>query len=168
MGVPGFFLWLCVKAKKLKCIDDIILQRLIEGDLEEDIIKRKDIDWFLIDANCAIHPTCFKVLKEIEGDINNSKLEGKMINAVIEYFEHLINYVSPVKGVLLSIDGVAPAAKIKQQRYRRFKSIYDRDLENRIRQKHNKEEKKHWNNSAITPGTEFMERLHNKINSWIR
>jgi 5'-3' exoribonuclease 2 len=157
MGVPGFFLWLCKKAKTLKCIDDIILNK-----------PKDDIDWFLIDANCLIHPICFKVLAEESEDISKDKLEGKMINAVIEYTEKLISHVSPKKGVFFAIDGVAPVAKIKQQRYRRFKSIYDRNLENNIRKKHGKDKKKYWNNSAVTPGTEFMERLHHKLVHWFK
>lgn len=174
MGVPGFFLWLSKKAKSLKCIDDLIMKRIIdakkvsEGSDPEDLKSRKEIDWFLIDTNCLIHPVCFKVLAENEEDISNSRLEDKMMNAVIEYTEKLIQFVSPTKGVYLAIDGVAPVAKIKQQRYRRFTSVYMRILESNIRKKHNKDKKRFWNNSAVTPGTEFMERLHHKIMNWLK
>ena len=174
MGVPGFFLWLSKKAKTLKCKDDLIMKRIIDvkkvsdGADPEDIKSRKEIDWFLIDTNCLIHPVCFKILAEANDDISNSKLEDKMMNAVIEYTEKLIEFVSPTIGVYLAIDGVAPVAKIKQQRYRRFSSVYMRNLESSIRKKHGKEKRRFWNNSAVTPGTEFMERLHHKIINWLK
>lgn len=174
MGVPGFFLWLSKKAKTLKCKDDLIMKKIIDtkkvsdGADPEDITSRKEIDWFLIDTNCLIHPVCFKILAETNEDISNNKLEDKMMNAVIEYTEKLIEFVSPTKGVYLAIDGVAPVAKIKQQRYRRFTSVYMRNLESNIRKKHDKEKRRFWNNSAVTPGTEFMERLHHKIINWLK
>jgi 5'-3' exonuclease len=90
-------------------------------------------------------------------------LENKMINASIKYIERIIDYSKPKKGVYIAIDGVAPLAKVKQQRYRRFKSVQDKVLFDNIKRKHNKEIKKKWNNSAITPGTIFMEKLHFKI-----
>ena len=46
---------------------------------------------------------------------------------------------------------------------RRFKSVHDRELFNNIKRKHNKEIGNFWNNSAITPGTVFMEKLKFKI-----
>ena len=91
-----------------------------------------------------------------------------MINAVLEYIDKLIEYADPKKGVYLAIDGVAPVAKIKQQRYRRFKSVHDKILFDNIRLKHNKDVHKSWNNSAITPGTVFMEKLHHRILNWAK
>ena len=85
---------------------------------------------------------------------------------VMEYIEKLINHVKPKKGVYIAIDGVAPAAKMKQQRSRRFKSVADRKLYDTIRKKHDKEIPLFWNNFAISPGTNFMKRLHNHINEW--
>ena len=70
------------------------------------------------------------------------------------------------KGVYIAIDGVAPVAKIKQQRSRRFKSIHDRDLYNNIRKKHGKEIPFFWTNSCITPGTTFMRQLNKIIIDW--
>ena len=138
-------------------------------DYENNYQKyRKDIDWFLVDTNCLIHPVCFKVLAETDEDLSNNRLEDKMMNAVIEYLEKLIEFVSPRKGIYIAIDGVAPVAKIKQQRTRRFTSVYMRKLESNIRRKHNKESRRFWNNSAVTPGTEFMERLHHKIMGWLK
>ncbi len=161
MGVPGFFLWLWKKYKKTNFV-------FSKGKIDDEILLEKinSIDYLLIDANCLIHPTCFKVLAENPNYTNKNSLENKMINAVIEYIEKLISYADPKEGIYLAIDGVAPTAKIKQQRYRRFKSYHDRLMFDNIKEKHNKEVLKAWNNSAITPGTEFMEKLHYKILEW--
>jgi 5'-3' exonuclease len=161
MGVPGFFLWLMKNYKK----DGFIFQK--EKLLDTNIISEiESIDYFLIDTNCLIHPVCFKIVSENPDIIDNEQLEIKMINGVIDYLEKIINYVNPVKGVFIAIDGVAPIAKIKQQRSRRFKSIADKIMFDNIKKKHNKPIFNHWNTNAITPGTIFMEKLHKKLEDW--
>ena len=162
MGVPGFFLWLWKKYKK----NNFVFSKAGLSEDEELSNKINNIDYFLIDANCLIHPTCFKVLAENPDFTNQNSLENKMMNATLEYIDKLVDYVNPKKGIYLAIDGVAPAAKIKQQRTRRFKSVHDRVLFDNIKKKHNKPITNFWNNSAITPGTEFMEKLHYKILAW--
>lgn len=163
MGVPGFFLWLMKNYKK----DGFVFQK--DNINNNDVKKEIDsIDYFLIDANCLIHPVCFKTVASNPELTDISNLENKMINAVIEYLEWLIKYVNPQKGIYIAVDGVAPMAKIKQQRTRRFKSIADKNLWDNIKKKHSRPIGNYWNNNAVTPGTEFMEKLHNKILSWAK
>jgi 5'-3' exoribonuclease 2 len=153
MGVPGFFLWLMkTYNKKYKFISDNI-------DIK--------IDYLLIDTNCLIHPMCFKILHDNKLCNNIFLLENKMINAILEYMEYIINFVKP-NIIYIAIDGVAPLAKIKQQRSRRFKSISDKKIFDIIKKKHNIPINYFWNNSAITPGTIFMKKLHNKILEWAK
>ncbi len=188
MGVPGFFLWLMKNYKKegfvfnkskllltdikllkknKKLSDEELIKVQKQNDYTQSLLNQvNSIDWFLIDANCLIHPVCFKVVAENPDLTDNDKLENKMMNAVLEYLEKIINYVNPSKGIYLAIDGVAPVAKIKQQRSRRFKSVADKVMWDNIKKKHNKPLTQHWNNNAITPGTEFMIKLHNKIITW--
>ena len=155
MGVPGFFAWLLKKYKK----SNFILKRSDVGSL----------DYLLIDMNCMIHPVCFETLAQNKIDVdkvNMEKLEAKMRNNVIAYLENTISQASPTKGIYIAIDGVAPVAKMKQQRLRRYKSVSDKALYDKIRAKHNKPNPLHWNNSAITPGTEFMHLLTLKLEDW--
>lgn len=164
MGVPGFFLWLWKNYKKTHFVFN---KSELDGITDKLLLNQiNNLDYLLIDANCLIHPVCFKVLADNPTLTNMDKLESKMRIASIEYIEKLINHTQPKKGVYLAIDGVAPIAKIKQQRSRRFKSVSDRDLWNNIRKKHEKPIPFFWNNSAITPGTEFMIKLHHKIQQW--
>lgn len=150
MGVPGFFKWLLVKYKN------------------RDFIKNKyeincKLDSLLIDTNCLLHPQCFKILNDNPHLDDHEKLEDKMIKQCIKYLDEVIYFINPSKEVYIAIDGVAPVAKMKQQRQRRYKSVNDKALFDNIKKKHNKEITTYWNNSAITPGTKFMKKLTNRI-----
>ena len=91
-----------------------------------------------------------------------------MYIAIIEYMEKLIDLVDPKIAIYVAIDGVAPCAKIKQQRMRRFKSVADKILDDKIRKKHNKDIEPYWNTNAITPGTNFMEKLDERLIKWAK
>ena len=150
MGVPGFFKWLLVKYRN------------------RDFIKNKyeinhELDSLLIDTNCLLHPQCFKILNDNPHSNDHDKLEDKMIKQCIKYLDEVINFINPTKEVYIAIDGVAPVAKMKQQRQRRYKSVNDKILFDNIKKKHDKEITTYWNNSAITPGTKFMKKLTNRI-----
>jgi len=193
MGVPGFFLWLMknykkegfvfqkeklnltdinqlIKLKEKKKVSDEQIQKAIKSNefVEPLLSDINSIDYFLIDANCLVHPVCFKTVADNPDLKDNEKLEHKMLNNVCEYLDKIINYVNPKKGVYLAIDGVAPVAKIKQQRSRRFKSVADKCLWDNIKNKHNKPIGNYWNNNAVTPGTLFMEKLHIKLLNWAK
>lgn len=167
MGVPGFFLWLWKKYR-----DNMFV--FTKGDLDEnETLKEKykaiyNIDEFLIDANCLIHPQCYKVLAENKNWSNLDKLEKLMLDQVIKYIDHIIKFVNPKKAIYIAVDGVAPVAKIKQQRSRRFKSIKDKTLFDNIKKKHNRPIDNHWNNSSITPGSLFIQHITSKIINHIK
>lgn len=166
MGVPGFFIWLVKKYKGDKFSEKQSFgKQFIKTDI--DVTK----DWLMFDTNCLLHPMCFKVLAEFNSKSKKSvkfdDLEKKMIKKCLEYIEEIIDFVNP-KNVFIAIDGVAPSAKMKQQRYRRYKSIYDKKLRDKLRKKYKKEDEIFWNNSAISPGTKFMKKLHVSIEKWVK
>lgn len=94
-----------------------------------------------------------------------------MFNAVFEYTDLLVTIIKPQKLIYFAIDGVAPRAKMNQQRSRRFRAALE------ATDKIEKEEEllKEWrakglkvpeiskergfDSNVITPGTKFMERL---------
>jgi len=167
MGVPGFFASLYRKYSHTKFVFsklDLVVEKLSTkfNNVKYDM---SSISELYLDTNCLIHPVCFKVFNENQSlsITNPQKLEEKMIKEVIIYIEKLIIHVNPSTLVYIAIDGVAPMAKIKHQRIRRFKSILDNSIKEDIARKHNVEYIKPWNNSAITPGTEFMEKLTKAI-----
>jgi 5'-3' exonuclease len=148
MGVPYCFAWLKNK-KKIKLISN----------------KDETGDFYILyfDWNCLFHPECFKVLADNIDLTDNLTLEDKMFNQIIKYTNYVIRFVNPKKYVYFAVDGVAPLAKIRQQRQRRFgyANDYKKEIMNRYNIKYNS-----WSNVVITPGTDFMNRLHEKIKSY--
>jgi 5'-3' exonuclease len=139
MGVPGFFAWVMKRCKR-------------------NIMKSPNKPYCLyIDANCLIHPQCFKVLKD---NSDSPILEDLMIDRILKYLDYLEDYVKPTDYMYIAIDGVAPLAKMEQQRKRRFKSVQDTSSKDLIRIKYGVKLEGSWSNISISPGTKFMEKLH--------
>lgn len=153
MGVPGFFSWLLKNYQKNK-----IISHQIDGE----------VDTLYIDANCGFHPQCFKVLGHYKNSLPLEKLENKMIKRIINFLTYLIGFVNPKKEVYIAVDGVAPMAKINQQRKRRYKTVIDSVQRDEINGRYDKEVISVWNNTTITPGTRFMEKLHQKLIQFIK
>lgn len=146
MGVPYCFAWLR-KQKKIALLH--------KGN------EIGDFHILYFDWNCLLHPECFKVLFANIDLTDQKKLEDKMFKRIIAYTNYVIRFVSPKNYVYFAIDGVAPLAKIRQQRQRRFG--YAHDYRKEIMDKYGIKYNDSWSNVVITPGTEFMDRLHSRI-----
>jgi len=163
MGVPGFFAWILKHYKN----NDIIIP-------SNNLNKKVDI--LYLDANCLFHPQCFKILnnyKVKKKEINSQrklvgKLENMMMMRIINYIDFLLNKVKPTKQLYIAVDGVAPMAKMNQQRQRRYRSIDDNIIKNNIKKKHCVPVNDCWSNTVITPGTQFMEKLHKRLIKYIK
>lgn len=151
MGVPGFFAWLL----KNNIHNNIVLNNLNE------------IDNLYFDANCLFHPKCFDILKLYENEKNIEILEEIMIKRIIKYIKYIIEYVKPKELVYIAVDGVAPVAKINQQRKRRYKSVIDNNYNKELNKKYNIIKNDVWSNIVITPGTDFMIKLNKSLEDFI-
>jgi len=143
MGVPGFFVWLL----KNNVHNNIILNKLT------------DINNLYFDANCLFHPKCFDILKLYSQITDVDKLEELMIKRILEYIRYIIDYVKPSDNIFIAVDGVAPIAKINQQRKRRYKSVIDKEYNDYLNEKYKRDKNTFWSNIVITPGTKFMTKL---------
>ena len=83
-----------------------------------------------------------------------------IIGRVIAKIEEYIVLLAPDNLVYIAFDGVAPVAKLEQQRERRYKSWYQGNVMRSIQKKDTDDS---WNTTAITPGTVFMKELNTKI-----
>lgn len=147
MGVPGFFVWLM----KHNVHNNIILNKL------------DNIDNLYFDANCLFHPKCFDILKLHPSITDTYKLEELMIKRIIKYIKYIIDYVNPKNKIFIAVDGVAPIAKINQQRKRRYKSVIDKEYNEYLNNKYKMNKNTSWSNIVITPGTNFMIRLDKEL-----
>jgi 5'-3' exonuclease len=118
---------------------------------------------FALDLNCAIYHCVRKVQRRFPFNPDvQEKWEKDLIDTVIAYIKDINTIVNPSKTLYIGVDGVAPMAKIKQQRMRRFKSAIQAEEEARIKAEakgHVYVELPRWDTNAITPGTRFMEKL---------
>jgi 5'-3' exonuclease len=117
---------------------------------EHDLSKNASNLRVFFDYNSLIHPCAQEVLATLE-EVDDIELE--IIKHTITYTRYIIGILKP-KAVHLMIDGVAPRAKINQQRERRYKSMFLRTTECI------------WDSNRITPGTKFMERLTEGLQSF--
>ena len=107
---------------------------------------------------------------------NAAAYEAELLQRICDSIDACIAIMRPVSSVFIAFDGVAPVAKLNQQRERRYKSWYLGEMEAQRRRDHNaiaqkgarkggrvEPPKPAWNTSAITPGTKFMNALHDKL-----
>lgn len=95
--------------------------------------------------------------------------EEAMMISIFNYIEHLFGKIKPQKLFFMAIDGVAPRAKMNQQRARRFRTALDAE---KARDKAIKEgtvmpAEPAFDSNCITPGTEFMARLTQQLKYFI-
>eukprot|EP00188_Purpureofilum_apyrenoidigerum_P005351 Plantae.Rhodophyta-Purpureofilum_apyrenoidigerum.ctg6890.p1 GENE.Plantae.Rhodophyta-Purpureofilum_apyrenoidigerum.ctg6890~~Plantae.Rhodophyta-Purpureofilum_apyrenoidigerum.ctg6890.p1 ORF type:complete len:679 (+),score=115.02 Plantae.Rhodophyta-Purpureofilum_apyrenoidigerum.ctg6890:186-2222(+) len=148
MGIPKFYRWLSDRYP-------LINQRLDETH---------EFDNFYLDMNGIIHQCTHPNDDEVV--VNDL---DEMFRAIFKYTDRLYRIVRPQKLLYLAVDGVAPRAKMNQQRSRRFRSAKDneRTLAEAIAKGIEVPTDKPFDSNCITPGTQFMQELSRKFKSWI-
>lgn len=115
------------------------------------------------DFNCMIYHCARRQntpLPPYPGHDRKEEWEALLLDDIVKYVVKVWQMCGNPKEVFLGIDGVVPMAKIKQQRMRRFKSVWlaQKEKEEGIRDKNES-----WDTNCITPGTTFMNRLTLKL-----
>jgi 5'-3' exonuclease len=111
-----------------------------------------------LDCNSFIYEAHYRLSKnaKIENETDRRAYESSIIGCVCDSLIKYIKLLKPNKRLFIAFDGVAPMAKLNQQRNRRYMSAFQSSLD---------KEKNIWNTSAITPGTNFMSELGLSINN---
>ena len=114
-------------------------------------------DVLLMDFNCLIYQCVrAKGMPAYSADVEQREAwEAALIEAVKKYTVGVWEKAGKPREVFLAVDGVVPMAKIRQQRQRRFKSLWWAAAEREAGVR----EGETWDTNAITPGTAFMEAL---------
>jgi 5'-3' exonuclease len=143
MGIPSYFSYIVKNHIH-------IIQKYIKNKM--------NINNLYLDCNSIIYDAVRNI------DLNTIKLNDvthQMIcKKVILKIEEYISVIQPNNNIMIAFDGVAPIAKLEQQRTRRYKSWYQNEVSKAIF-KNTKPDA--WNTTAITPGTLFMKELNEAI-----
>ena len=151
MGVPKFFRWL---SERYPAISQLIAENRIP-----------EFDCLYLDMNGIIHNCTHS-----DSDSPTYRMtEDKMFIAIFNYIEHLFGKIKPKKLFFMAIDGVAPRAKMNQQRARRFRTALDNEKarEKAIKEGLEMPKEEPFDSNCITPGTEFMAKLTQQLKYFI-
>ncbi|GAA5941721.1 ssRNA exonuclease RAT1 [Sporobolomyces koalae] len=188
MGVPALFRWLSRKYGKIvmPVVEEFPVRvpsaSGVDGEYDEMPVDMsgpnpngEEFDNLYLDMNGIVHPCTHPEGKPAP------KNEDEMMKEIFAYTDRVVNMVRPRKLLVMAIDGVAPRAKMNQQRSRRFRAAQEAEQKEQDRQNAIKEwealgkdlseefkGEKAWDSNAITPGTPFMDKLAKSLRYWVR
>jgi len=141
MGIPSYFSYIVKNHPE-------IIKKYFENSLK--------VDNLYLDCNSIIYDSYHKMdVTKIDESVASS-----IIRSVISKIEEYIHTIKPCQTVIIAFDGVAPVAKLEQQRNRRYKSWFQNEYSKKL---FNKPKEDVWNTAAITPGTKFMKELNETV-----
>lgn len=182
MGIPAAFRWLSQKYPKIisPVIEDqpiVIDDNVIPVDTTRPNPNGEEFDNLYLDMNGIVHPCSHPEDRPAPRD------EEEMMLEIFKYTDRVVNMVRPRKLLMIAIDGVAPRAKMNQQRSRRFRSAQEakekevdkEELLKMLKQQNGgvlppetleSMTKKAFDSNSITPGTPFMDILAGSLRYW--
>ncbi|XP_055969914.1 5'-3' exoribonuclease 1 [Sorex fumeus] len=151
MGVPKFYRWI---SERYPCLSEVVKEHQIP-----------EFDNLYLDMNGIIH----QCSHPNDDDVHFRISDDKIFADIFHYLEVLFRIIKPRKVFFMAVDGVAPRAKMNQQRGRRFRSA--KEAEDKIKKAVEKGEtlpaEARFDSNCITPGTEFMARLHEHLKYFV-
>ena len=157
MGIPSYFSYIVKNHIK-------IIRRFNR--------KTQKVSNLYMDCNSIVYDSVRSIDFSAVSPENTNRVISK---AVITKIEEYISIIAPTQNVMIAFDGVAPVAKMDQQRTRRYKSWYQTQMTSTLTHVQEKRPQEHrpqpeekrvqepWNTTAITPGTAFMRELNHHV-----
>lgn len=89
-----------------------------------------------------------------DGDAHFRLTEEQIFTSIFAYVDHLFGKIKPKKLFFMAVDGVAPRAKMNQQRSRRFRTAKEaKEVKEKAERKGEKlPDSKAFDSNCITPG----------------
>ncbi|BFF99890.1 5'-3' exoribonuclease 1 [Drosophila madeirensis] len=151
MGVPKFFRYI---SERYPCLSELAREHSIP-----------EFDNLYLDMNGIVH----NCSHPDDNNIHFYMEEQQIFQEIFNYVDKLFYLIKPLKLFFLAVDGVAPRAKMNQQRSRRFRSSREAELqEAKALQRGEKREHERFDSNCITPGTDFMERLQQGLRCFLK
>ena len=146
MGIPGLFAHL---------YNHVL-------DMTTSNLPREKVEWLMLDMNGIIHTSAQKAIFENNGKENITDIVKYIVTEIRQI---ILAQNNPSIRVYLAVDGVAPIAKQKQQRLRRYRSAYIREKKREIYNSYREKFPKHleWDSNQISAGTPFMKKITDMI-----
>uniref|UniRef100_A0A3Q1FP20 5'-3' exoribonuclease 1 n=1 Tax=Acanthochromis polyacanthus TaxID=80966 RepID=A0A3Q1FP20_9TELE len=149
MGVPKFYRWI---SERYPCLSEVVKEHQIP-----------EFDNLYLDMNGIIHQCSHPNDEDVHFRIS----EEKIFADIFHYLEVLFRIIKPRKVFFMAVDGVAPRAKMNQQRGRRFSA---KEAEEKIKKALDKGEvlptEARFDSNCITP-TDFMARLQEQLKYFV-
>ena len=140
MGIPAYF------SHIIKSHVHILLSLL-------ELQKKTKLDHLYMDCNSIVYDSYRALLEK-----NKNPTFDEIIDDIVRSILTIIQYISPGKTIYIAFDGVAPMAKMNQQKMRRLRAeIAPTDVVV------DDTDERHFETFMITPGTRFMKRLSERI-----
>ena len=155
MGIPSYFAHIVRNHRK---IIKQLSASMLDGKKMNNLYL--DCNSFIYEAHQIAHNNQNNVFKTMNGKTTDYKsaFEDDIIKQVVKNLSKCINEIGPDKRIFIAFDGVAPMAKLDQQRNRRYMTAFQEQTKP-LDETNDSNNKYNWNRSSITPGTTFMYNL---------
>ena len=196
MGVPALFRWLATKYPRIveSVVENNPIAEVNDEEINSKVSESVDIDKncpsinlleanpngcefdnLYLDMNGIIHPCTHPEGRPAPAT------EGAMMLEIFRYIDRIFAMIRPRRLIYFAIDGVAPRAKMNQQRARRFRAA--QEAEQKRLQKEAEESlesdvdeesediltsERAFDSNCITPGTPFMDLVAKSLRWYIK
>jgi 5'-3' exonuclease len=157
MGISRFLAWLRHVNKDnkfiLKKVPGRVCNLMIDANGLAHDAAAKTFGYAAKDKDDEGKKEDLRIRKENES-LSQTELALKYIKNLEKEFDDLIALYDPQDNFIICFDGVAPVAKLQQQKQRRFRPS---SLPESVK----------FNTSSITPGTEFTDYIEKAMKGWL-
>eukprot|EP01062_Namystynia_karyoxenos_P061708 TRINITY_DN5414_c0_g2_i1.p1 TRINITY_DN5414_c0_g2~~TRINITY_DN5414_c0_g2_i1.p1 ORF type:complete len:730 (+),score=213.47 TRINITY_DN5414_c0_g2_i1:75-2192(+) len=153
MGIPQFINWLVQRCPK--CLD-AAAEAPADTPPEDPNPRLPVFDCLYLDLNGAVHSACHNP----DDPLPARGAEEEMLFRTIAAIDEVVSLVRPRRLLFIAIDGVAPEAKWREQRQRRFRKAAELASQ---QQPGVRRRRAPWDPNSISPATPFMEKLRQAL-----